>query len=483
MTTICLLVLCGVPGAGKSTWVQQFKHYIKQASHYESEPCTRAAAPDEGGFCGVSNGSGEEEPRRAEEKQTIENKLFETMKEGREMMEAGMRYQVIHIAFDDLISEAMEAELVHDAKHHSQYGENVTWRMCRKAIAECVEHLVQECISCTRLQNTSFEAAAAGTVYQATDSANTRRRNLESQVSTKLSSLITDGVSSLHSIDTLDHSKRPVLSTGDCYKNSYTDDDNTAETEVSSLSSVCIEQSSLSARTTVMTEGLKNKFEELVRQQRKELNSCYWILVVDDNMYYSNMTGFAQIYFPVELVTALQRNQMRKRQVEDSVICEMFRRLEKPSTDNLWERTTATWNEEDTSQGNFQKVLHLINEAISNQPMSVSIDSTQQDAEESRIICSTSLLHQADVILRKVLRLHITESRCVTKNKAELSLLAVRCNSVRHQILSDLRSQKILIPHHLVMEIHSASADEENPFHLFLKDIFLHLLMLFDCSL
>lgn len=64
----------------------------------------------------------------------------------------------------------------------------------------------------------------------------------------------------------------------------------------------------------------------------------------------TDATGFAQVYFPVELTTALQRNQTRKRQVDESVIRDMLNRLECPCVEISWQKYTATWISENWNQ-------------------------------------------------------------------------------------------------------------------------------------
>lgn len=99
MACICLLVLCGIPGAGKSTWAKKFLSYIQEmenhsTSHNKQSDILNDDLIDEADREGAGEGIGQ---RKGQE-----------------------TYRVVHIAYDDLIPEELEAELIHDAQNHSR---------------------------------------------------------------------------------------------------------------------------------------------------------------------------------------------------------------------------------------------------------------------------------------------------------------------------------------------------------------------------
>lgn len=80
------------------------------------------------------------------------------------------------------------------------------------------------------------------------------------------------------------------------------------------------------------------------------------IIVVTDHAVIScvtDSTGYAQIYFPVEVREALIRNSHRDFPVADDVIVSMSTKMDVPSLQNSWEELTAEWTATDHSQRNL----------------------------------------------------------------------------------------------------------------------------------
>ena len=82
---------------------------------------------------------------------------------------------------------------------------------------------------------------------------------------------------------------------------------------------------------------------------KKSLCYClkYTVLCVTDS------TGYAQIYFPVEVNEALERNSRRNFPVADDVIISMSSKMDIPTPQNSWEALTAEWHATDHSQRNL----------------------------------------------------------------------------------------------------------------------------------
>jgi len=64
-------------------------------------------------------------------------------------------------------------------------------------------------------------------------------------------------------------------------------------------------------------------------------------------------TGYVQIYFPVEVAEALERNSRRNDPVADDVIVSMSSKMDVPSAQNIWEALTVEWHASDFSQRNL----------------------------------------------------------------------------------------------------------------------------------
>lgn len=376
MSSVCLLILCGVPGAGKSTWVQHFISFIQTLNDNLGGMMSNNCHENDSDF-------GERQDKKA----------------------TGNHYEVIHIAYDSLIDEELETQLIETSRNHSEEKNESDWKLCRKIIAAFVDQLIEELLS-LEFPNQHFH-----------------------QIFTK-----TDRVLSILSKNPADFGP--------------------------------------------LVEKLQIAFHDLVnRQMRKRSGSTRWVLVVDDNMYYASMryeyfqiarrqmTGFAQVCFPVDLKTALNCNQARNRHVDDSVIVDMFKKLEMPSSENFWEKYSTTWTHKSADSESFFKVLDLIDEASRNPVKQIEDDT--ESVEESRTICSTNVLHQADIALRRILGLHLKEAKDSVKSKAEQTRIAALCNSARLQILEELRNQTVIIPLFDTKELNF-----ENEFIAFLRDKF-----------
>jgi len=71
------------------------------------------------------------------------------------------------------------------------------------------------------------------------------------------------------------------------------------------------------------------------------------------SFYVTDSTGYAQIYFPVDVKEALERNTHRSFPVADDVIVSMSSKIDVPSAQNSWEALTTAWTAEDYSQQNL----------------------------------------------------------------------------------------------------------------------------------
>jgi len=67
----------------------------------------------------------------------------------------------------------------------------------------------------------------------------------------------------------------------------------------------------------------------------------------------TDSTGYAQIYFPVDIKEALERNANRKFPVAGDIIVSMSSKIDVPSAQNSWETLTVEWNTTDYTQQNL----------------------------------------------------------------------------------------------------------------------------------
>jgi len=69
--------------------------------------------------------------------------------------------------------------------------------------------------------------------------------------------------------------------------------------------------------------------------------------------YVTDSTGYAQIYFPVDVHEAFERNSRRSFPVADDVIVSMSSKMDVPSPQNSWEALSTEWHATDYSQRNL----------------------------------------------------------------------------------------------------------------------------------
>lgn len=91
MSSVCLLILCGVPGAGKSTWVQHFISFIQTLNDNLGDMMSNNCLENDSDF-------GERQDKKA----------------------TSNHYEVIHIAYDSLIDEELETQLIETSSNHSE---------------------------------------------------------------------------------------------------------------------------------------------------------------------------------------------------------------------------------------------------------------------------------------------------------------------------------------------------------------------------
>ena len=80
MTVVCLLVLCGLPGAGKTTFIRRFTSFLKSRSSDSAMPITGITAT------GIDQAT--------------------------PTLTLGDRFRVIHVSYDELMPAELEARLV-----------------------------------------------------------------------------------------------------------------------------------------------------------------------------------------------------------------------------------------------------------------------------------------------------------------------------------------------------------------------------------
>jgi O-phosphoseryl-tRNA(Sec) kinase len=197
--------------------------------------------------------------------------------------------------------------------------------------------------------------------------------------------------------------------------------------------------------------------EELLKIVQNEKKTRVYI-IVDDNMYYRSMRyeyyqlaklfslSFCQIFVHCSISDALNYNSSREQNmaVPEEIITRMAERLEPPDIqNNPWETFSLTIPSEKWTVTEIMKISQFLNDAAQH-PVVVT-ESNYEVCQESRRICSTNVLHQVDITLRKLVGDRLRE-RSQTGLQDELKAQSKAFSDLRHHILEGIRTGMIIIP-------------------------------------
>ncbi|XP_024411270.2 L-seryl-tRNA(Sec) kinase [Desmodus rotundus] len=215
-------------------------------------------------------------------------------------------------------------------------------------------------------------------------------------------------------------------------------------------------------RTEAMWEDFITclKDQDLLSSAALEAQSSYLLtktaisgplfLILDDNFYYQSMRyevyqlarkyslGFCQLFLDCSLETCLRRNGQRLRALPAETIHMMARKIEEPNPEkNAWEHNSLTVQSPACSSEASPEVTDLLLTALEN-PVKYVEDNMEQK-ETDRIVCSTSILHQADQTLRRIVSQTMKEAKDEQVPPYNLKLLAEELNKLKAEFLEDLR--------------------------------------------
>lgn len=189
-------------------------------------------------------------------------------------------------------------------------------------------------------------------------------------------------------------------------------------------------------------------------------NDQQFIVLLDDNFYYKSMryeyyqmarrqfVGYCQVYIECSVSDAAQNNDQRDIQIPFSVIQVMAERMEIPQTQDLaWERSSITLlaNNLDLK---IDVVYDLATKCLMN-PV-CPLEDREEEIAASKLQCSQSRAHQADILLRSLVGTIIKDAKITNKiNPTEFSKFSKNVNLCRQKVLSRLQDGTLLLPHHL----------------------------------
>jgi len=184
-------------------------------------------------------------------------------------------------------------------------------------------------------------------------------------------------------------------------------------------------------------------------------------VLVDDNNYLSSMrkpwhrlarersAGFCQIFVQASSEQAKAMNSMREAEerVPASVIDSMADRLEPPRPlVQAWEELSFTVSSVDAAPVNLD-VVEAVVAAARRRPVPPLPDTKEEDErrDSDRQICSASMLHQADVKIRALVKDQISQLRKSGTDGAVLAAEAKRLGEIKVGLLERLRSGEAVL--------------------------------------
>ncbi|XP_062600820.1 L-seryl-tRNA(Sec) kinase-like [Saccostrea cucullata] len=180
------------------------------------------------------------------------------------------------------------------------------------------------------------------------------------------------------------------------------------------------------------------------------------VILIDDNMYYSSMrykyyqltrkykVGFCQVHIKCDTDLALIRNRQRSLgQVPEDVILNMAARFEAPDPEqNSWEKYSIKINTNVSSEAledSANQVLELMSKALSDPSMPVMEELDQTSKEIDRQISSENVIHQADIVMRKLIAEYMCQARGQNTDKNHMKSLSSCLSCCKSDILQDLK--------------------------------------------
>lgn len=221
----------------------------------------------------------------------------------------------------------------------------------------------------------------------------------------------------------------------------------------------------LSARDDLDPEVAKVR-EQIFASAKSEMKDRV-TLVIDDNNYYSSMryefcqlarkheAGFCQISVKVKTSTAVARNAARaaENRVPAETIEKMAAKLDEPAPmKNAWESFSFSVDGERADFAEDRQVLDTVKSVVDlayGNPAKTRPDNVAE-RDHSRKVCSASVIHQADKILRKKIGEKMKALKEEGAEKEVMTSKVATFNEARSELLEDFRTGFTKLPREIV---------------------------------
>ncbi|XP_045123909.1 L-seryl-tRNA(Sec) kinase-like [Portunus trituberculatus] len=197
-----------------------------------------------------------------------------------------------------------------------------------------------------------------------------------------------------------------------------------------------------------------------------------FVILLDDNFYYRSMryeyfqlarrhsAAFCQLYLHCSMEEAVLHNDMREERVPTGVLTAMAERMQAPQAHmHVWEANTCVLN---TGVGQLSEAWNAVIQSF--QMGLLPLQDREKEVAEARQRCSESVVHQADLCLRAIVKYLVKEKlQHVDKRSEPASQVAARINAARQAVLAGLRAGAE-VPHHLAESVTQVNKHEFETF-------------------
>ena len=220
--------------------------------------------------------------------------------------------------------------------------------------------------------------------------------------------------------------------------------------------------------------GEENKHYEALCGSVEVREGRRLVVLVDDNNYLQSMryeyyqlarthtAGFAQLYFSCDEQTSLRLNQDRaeEERVPSTVIQTIQSKLEPPNPlANKWESFSFTLPHTEDTLHNLEMVETVIEAALSSPVTSEVSGPSEEERLQDRIVCSASVVHQADKHLRSLVNKKMISMKQSGLGKEEMNVKSKSIYSIKTEVLEDLKTGWTKLDKDLVKSVENRDSE------------------------
>jgi O-phosphoseryl-tRNA(Sec) kinase len=155
--------------------------------------------------------------------------------------------------------------------------------------------------------------------------------------------------------------------------------------------------------------------------------------------------------------------------VLEEIITRMVKRLEPPDRqNNPWETYSLTIPSETWTVTKIMEIGHFLN-CVAEHPVVVPTDDSEM-CQESKIICSTNVIHQVDITLRKLIGDRMRGGQTILQQD-ELQAQSKALADKKHCILKGIRTGRILVPEDIIEAVELGQSNTGQSLRDFLNSL------------